>query len=154
MRTVAITIVIKMQFTVFCCAITVKLHFRRNLNSSSSVIISTIFEQIFTSIRPRINCKYHDSSKFLLFYMLCSVESYSGCFFSTRVFVLCQNKRFEPHSYTFILRSVLEITHCASDTRLHFNTRRTITGSLSCCKNFCLLYRGSLCINTMLEVAM
>lgn len=53
MRAVAITTVIKMQFTVFCYIITVKLHFRRNVDRSSSVIIRVISEWIYTSIRPR-----------------------------------------------------------------------------------------------------
>lgn len=47
MRSVAITIAIQMQFIMFCC---VKLHFRKNDTSSSSIIIS---EQIYSSNRPR-----------------------------------------------------------------------------------------------------
>lgn len=43
------------------------------------------------------------------------------------------------------------MTHHVSDIRLHFNTRRTITGSFSFCKNFCCLYRDSLCTSTTLK---
>jgi len=53
MRTVAITIVIKMQFIVFCSVITVKHQYRINVNSSSLVILGTFSEWIYTSIRQR-----------------------------------------------------------------------------------------------------
>lgn len=108
-KTVNVTTVIKMQFIVFCSLNNVKLCFSKKIIRTSSVISGTISKQI--SIRIRLKTTNNVMvSACLSFYTPWSVpmdDSSCVCFFPSREFVLCYNKSSEPHSYTFILTSVL-----------------------------------------------
>lgn len=85
-ETLAIIIVIKMQFTVFCSVTYAKLCYKKDINRSSSVIIGTISKQISAKIRPKITSTVTvlPSLSFYSPWSVPTADSSCGCFFSSR----------------------------------------------------------------------